>query len=163
MTEHTVPDSPANITSSRVLALFAADYAAASPDGKLHINGGFTSAWRFPSYPAILPTLGIAAVLELPFQDSMQDRLLRIGLRGPDNQELPVNIQATFRVAPSIDTQFGDPAQVPFAVTVTNVEIPLAGVYHLVLWLDGVERQSYRIRAVQSLIVPNLPNPPRNA
>jgi hypothetical protein len=164
MTDHnTVPDSPARITSARVLALFAADYAAASPDGKLYINGGFTSGWRFPSYPAILPTLGIAAVLELPFQDSMQDRLLRIGLRGPDNQELPVNIDAKFRVAPTLETQFGDPAQVPFAVTVTNVEIPLPGVYHLVLWLDGVEKQSYRIRAIQTLIVPNFPSPPQSA
>jgi hypothetical protein len=157
----TVPDSPARITSARVLALFAADYAATSPDAKVYVNGGFTSAWRFPSYPAILPTLGIVAVLELPFQDSMQDRMIRIGLRGPDNQELPVNINARFRVAPSLDTQFGDPAQVPFAVTVTNVEIPVPGVYNLVLWLDGVEKQSYRIRAIQTMVVPNFFTPPQ--
>ena len=161
MTE-AVPDSPARITSSRVLALFAADYAAASPDGKLYITGGFTSVWRFPSYPAILPTLGIAAVLELPFQDSMQDRLLRVGLRGPDNQDLPVQINAKFRVAPTLETQFGDPAQVPFAVTVTNVEIPVPGVYKLVLWLDGVMKQTYRIQALQTLIVPNFSPPPQN-
>jgi hypothetical protein len=161
--ESIVPDTPARITSTRVLALFASDYAAPSPDGKLHINGGFASAWRFPSYPAILPTLGISAVLELPFQDAMQDRLLRIGLRGPDNQELPVNIEAKFRVAPTLETQFGDPAQVPFAVTVTNVEIPGPGVYHLVLWLDGKEKATYRIRAVQTLIVPNFPGPPQGA
>jgi hypothetical protein len=159
----TVPDSPARITSSRVLALFTADYAATSADGKVYVNGGFTSVWRFPSFPAILPTLGIAAVLELPFQDSMQDRLLRIGLRGPDNQELPVHIDAKFRVAPTFETQFGDPALVPFTVTVTNVEIPVPGVYKLVLWLDGVEKQTYSVRAIQSLVVPNFLAPPPNS
>jgi hypothetical protein len=164
MTEKsTVPDTPARITSARVLALFAADYAASSPDGKMHVNGGFVSAWRFPAYPAMLPTLGIGAVLELPFQDSMQDRVLRIGLRGPDNQDLSVNIEARFRVAPTLETQFGDPAQVPFAVTLTNVEIPAPGVYRLVLWLDGIEKETYPIRAVQSLMVPNFLSPPQGS
>jgi hypothetical protein len=48
-----------------------------------------------------------------------------------------------------VETQFGDPAIVPFGVTVTNVQIPTPGVYHLVLWFDGIEKQTYRIRAVQ--------------
>jgi hypothetical protein len=158
-----VPDSPAVITTTRVIALFAADHAIVTPDGKMYINGGFLSALRFPSFPAILPTLGMAAVLELPFRESMHDHVLRFGLRGPENQELPVKVEAQFRTAPTVDSRFGDPGQVPFAVTVTNIEFPAPGVYKLVLWLDGAEKEAYSIRAIQTPMIPaflNTPSPP---
>jgi hypothetical protein len=41
-------------------------------------------------------------------------------------------------------------------VTVSNVEIPAPGTYHLVLWLDNVEKKTYRFRAIQTLGVPML-------
>jgi hypothetical protein len=164
MTEqNVVPDSPARITATRVVALFAADHAVVAPDGKMYVNGGFVSVLRFPSFPATLPTLGMAAVLELPFQDTMQDRALRLGLRGPEGQDLPVRVEAQFRTAPSLEMRFGDPGQVPFAVTVTNIEIPVPGEYKLVLWLDGTEMASYSIRAIQTPMMPSFLNttPPR--
>jgi hypothetical protein len=156
-----VPDSPARITATRVVALFAADHAVVTPDGKMYINGGFVSALRVPSFPATLPTLGMAVVLELPFQDNMQDRVLRLGLRGPENQELHVAVEAQFRTAPALDARFGDPGQLPFAVTVTNIEIPAPGVYTLVLWLDGKEKATYSMRAIQTPMMPSFPNASR--
>lgn len=161
MTEDSaVPDSPASITTTRVVALFAADHATVTPDGKMYVNGGFVSALRFPSFPATLPTLGMAAVLELPFQENMQDHVLRLGLRGPDGQELPVKVEAQFRTAPTVDARFGDPGQVPFAVTVTNIEFPVPGVYKLVLWLDDNEKETYSIRAIQTPMTPAVLNRP---
>jgi hypothetical protein len=161
MTEETVtPDSPARITSTRVLALFAADHAVVTPDGKMYVNGGFVSVLHFPSFPATLPTLGMATVLELPFQDSMQNHMLRLGLRGPENQELPVRVEAQFRTAPGLDARFGDPGQVPFAVTVTNIEFPVPGTYKLVLWLDDAEKETYSIRAIQTPMIPAFLNTP---
>lgn len=131
------------------MAFFVADHVAVAPDAKMYVNGGFFSLLRFPAFPATLPTLGIGAVLEMPFQDAMQDHVLRIALRGPEHQELPVGVQANFRTAPSIEAQYGEPQQVPFGVTIPSVEIPAPGVYHLVLWLDNVEKATYRIRASQ--------------
>jgi hypothetical protein len=139
-----------------VLALFAADHAALAPDGKLYVNGGFISLLRFPSFPAILPTLGIGAVLEMPFQDSMQDHTLRVGLRGPEHQELPLRVEAQFRTAPTIEAQYGEPQLFPFGVTISNVEIPAAGVYHLVLWVDNDEKRTYRLRAAQTPMTPMM-------
>jgi hypothetical protein len=147
------PESPASINQTSVVAFFAADHVAATPDAKLYVNGGFFALLRFPAFPATLPTLGVAAVLELPFHDTMRDHAIRIGLRGPDEQELPVRVEARFRASPSLEAQFGEPGLIPFGVTLTNVQIPTAGAYHLVLWLDNVERKTYRIRALQTPMV----------
>jgi len=152
--ESTAPDSPARLTATRVVAFFASDHAASGADGKVYVNGGFITLLRFHAFPALVPTLGITAVLELPFQDTMTDRMIRVGVRGENGQELPVRVEAGFRTAPSLEAHFGDPAQVPFAVTVTNVEIPAPGMYTLVLWLDSKEMATYAIRAIQTPMAP---------
>jgi hypothetical protein len=144
-----VPDSPAAITRSSILAFFAADHVAVAPDAKMYVNGGFFNLLRFPAFPATLPTLGIGAVLEIPFHDSMQDHKLRIVLRGPEEEELPVRVEASFRTAPTIEAQYGEPQLVPFGVTIPTVQIPGPGVYHLGLLLDNDEKATYRMRAFQ--------------
>jgi hypothetical protein len=157
MTEITsVPESPAPITSKSVVAFFAADHVALTPDAKLYVNGGFYNLLRFPAFPAVLPTLGVGAVVEIPFQDTMQEHVIRIGLRGPDGQELPVRVEARFKAALSWEAQFGDPGLVPFGATVTNVEFPRPGLYNLVLWLDNVEQRTYRIQVIQTPGVPSV-------
>jgi hypothetical protein len=143
------PESPAAITCTSVLAFFAADHVSVAPDAKIYVNGGFFTLLRFPAFPAQLPTLGIGAVIELPFQDSMRDHSIRIGMRGPDQEERPVRVEATFRSAPSFEAQFGEQQIIPFGVTVPNVEFPVPGVYNLVLWFDDVEKKTYRLRAIQ--------------
>jgi Family of unknown function (DUF6941) len=149
----TAPESPAAITRTSVLAFFAADHVAVTPDAKMYVNGGFFNLLRFPVFPANLPTLGIGAIVEMPFQDSMRDHTIRIGLRGPEREERPVRVEARFRTAPTLEAQYGEPQLVPFGVTVPNVEFPAPGVYNLVLWLDDVEKKTYRLRAVQTPMV----------
>ena len=149
----TAPESPAAITRTTVLAFFAADHAAVAPDAKMYVNGGFFGLLRFPSFPAQLATFGVGAVVEMPFQDTMRDHTLRIGLRGPEQEERPVRVEARFRTAPTIEAQYGEPQLIPFAVTIPNVEFPAPGVYHLVLWVDDAERATYRLRAVQTPMV----------
>ena len=157
MTEPTpVPDTPAVITSTSVLAFFAADHATVAPDGKIYVNGGGIGLLRFPAFPATLPTLGIAAIVQLPFHDTMQDHTLRVGLRGPTEEELPVQVEIRFRAAPSLEAQFGEAGLVPIGVTVPNVEFPTPGVYTLVLWFDNVEKKTYRMRAIQTPLVPTV-------
>lgn len=153
------PDSPAAITRTSVLAFFAADHVAVPSDGKMYVNGAFFSLLRFPVFPATMATLGIGAVIEMPFQDVMQDHVLRIVLRGPEHQELPVGVQAAFRTAPSIESQYGEPQLVPFGVTIPSVEIPAPGAYQLVLWLDNVEKAVYRMRAIQVPMTVSVGNP----
>jgi hypothetical protein len=158
--EPEAPDSPAALTRTSVLAFFAADHVATPPDGKMYVNGAFFSLLRFPAFPATMPTLGIGVVFEMPFQDAMQDHAIRVVLRGPEHQELPVGFQAGFRTAPSIEAQYGEPQLVPFGVTIPSVEIPVPGVYHLVLWLDNVEKATYRMRATQTPMTISVGIPP---
>ena len=155
MTDPTaIPDTPAAITTTTsVLAFFAADHAAVAPDGKIYVNGGGISLLRFPAFPATLPTIGIAAILELPFHDLMRDHTIRVGMVGPGDQELSVRVEAQFRSAPTPEAQFGESSLVPFAVTVANVEFPAPGRYALVLWFDNVEKKRYGLRAIQTPIV----------
>src|SRR2546421_12199965 len=103
------PDSPAAITRTSVLAFFASDHAGVAPAAKVDVNGGFFNLLRFPAFPATMPTLGIAVLLEMPFQDSMQDHSLHVVLRGPEQQELPVRVEAQFRTVPTLESQFGEP------------------------------------------------------
>src|SRR5260370_19003474 len=127
------PDSPEAITRTSVLAFFAAEHIAVAPDAKMYVNGGFFSLLRFAAFPATLPTLGIGAVLQLPFQDTMGEHMIRFGLRGPDGQELAVRVEAHFRTALSFAAQFGDPGLLPFGGTVTSVRFRAPPVYNLSL------------------------------
>jgi len=165
MTDSTpAPDSPEVITSTSVIAFFAADHAVMAPDGKAYVNGAFFSLLRFAAFPALLPTLGIAAALQLPFHSTMKDHVIRVTLRGPDRKDLPVRVEAQFRAAPTAEAQFGDPGVVPFAITVTNVEFPSPGAYELVLWFDNQEKAAYRLTVIQSMAAPNVmpaSSPPR--
>jgi hypothetical protein len=153
LTPAEAPDSPAAISRASVVAFFIADHVALAPDAKLYVNGGFFSLLRFPSFPAMLPSLGIGAVLEIPFHDMMRDHMVRIYLRGPEDQELPVRVEVNFRSIPGLEMKFGEPGLVPFGTTIANVEFPMAGAYQLVLSLDDTEMQTYRFRAVQTPMV----------
>lgn len=153
------PDSPEAITSTSVLAFFAADHVAVA-DNKLYVNGGFFNLLRFAAFPATLASLGIGAVLRIPFQDTMQDHVLRIVLRGPEHQELGVRVEARFRTAPSVEAQFGEPNIVPFGVTVASIDIPAPGAYTLVLSLDNAEKATYPMRAMQVPMVVSAAGPP---
>lgn len=141
-----------------VVAFFAADHVAVS-ENKLYVSGGFFNLLRFPVFPATLPTLGIGAVLLIPFQDALQDHTFRVGLQGPENQDLPVRIEGRLRATPSSETQFGEPLIAPFGVTIPNVQIPVPGAYNLVLFVDERQVSTYRMRAFQVPMTISLGQP----
>lgn len=159
MTEATsAPDTPEAITRTSVLAFFAADHIAVS-ENKMYVNGGFFNLLRFPVFPATLATLGIGVVLQIPFHDTMHNHVFRIGMRGPEHQELPVRIEGQFRATPSPEAEFGEPNIAPFGVTIPNVQIPTPGAYQLELSLDHQLVATYRMRAFQVPMVMTVGSP----
>jgi hypothetical protein len=160
MTEATsAPATPEAITRTSVLAFFAADHVAVS-DNKMYVNGGFFNLLRFPVFPATLATLGIGVVLQIPFQDSMQNHVFRIGMRGPEHQELSVRVEGQFRTTPGQEAEFGEPNIVPFGVVIPNVQIPGPGAYQLEFSLDHQPIATYRMRASQVPMVMTIGPPP---
>jgi hypothetical protein len=144
-------------------AFFAADHVEAV-NGKLYTNGGFFNMLRFPSYPAIVPTLGIGASLFVPWHAYQQDHHFVVTLRDEDCRELPLRIEGNFRVGADILQRHGDPTIVNIGGTVTNVLFERPGGYHLRLQVDGEELDRWDLQAVQlpgvpSAAVPGLPQP----
>jgi hypothetical protein len=148
----------------RAAAFFAADHVD-PVGGKLYINGGFFNMLRFPSYPAIVQTLGIGASLVVPWHAYQEDHHFVVTLHDEDRRELPLRVEGNFRIGADILLRHGDPSVINIGGTVTNVVFERAGHYYLRLQVDGEELSRWQLQAVQlpgvfpSAAVSGLPQP----
>jgi hypothetical protein len=152
------------VTDFRVLAFFAADHAEAI-GGKVYVNGGFWNRLRFPTYPSIVPSLALVAVLEVPYRAYHQDHAFRLGMEDADGTVLPLEATGSFRVGAEPDLRVGDPTLMPIAIPITGLKIDRPGDYSFTLSIDGAELERYQVRAVQvavpmklELAGPDAPN-----
>jgi hypothetical protein len=132
----------------RASAFFAADHVE-PVGGKLYVNGGFFNMLRFPSYPAIVPTLGIGASLIIPWHAYQQDHRFVVTLHDEDWRELPLRIEGNFRVGADILLRHGDPSVINIGGTVTNVVFERPGHYHLRLQVDGEDLSRWDLQVIQ--------------
>ena len=89
--------APDHLSDFKVIAFFAADHAAVA-DGKVYVNGGFFSRLNFPTYPAVVPSVTLVAVLEVPFHAYHEDHTVGMGLEDADGEALPLKVEGQFRV-----------------------------------------------------------------
>jgi hypothetical protein len=136
------------ITDFRVVGFFAADHARAE-SGKVYVNGGFWNRLRFPTYPSVVPSLAVVAVVEVPYRAYHQDHTFRIGLEDADGNALPVEVTGEFRIGAEPDLRVGDPTLLPIAVPITGLKIDKPGDYSFTFGIDGTELGRYTVRAVQ--------------
>lgn len=156
------PAGPAEIAKMRARAFFPADHAAVE-NGKIYANGAFWALLRFPSFPAVLPTMMLVAVIEIPFHAHQADHALEMLLIDSDDQPAGFEAQGTFRSAPSLDLKHGQAGLVPSVVPVQGLVIRRPGEYSFVLKVDRVELARYPISVIQLAGVPILnfrPVPP---
>lgn len=135
-------------TDFRTLAFFAADHAE-TVNGKVYVNGGFWSILRFPAYPAVVPSMALVAVLEVPFRAYHQDHLFEIGMEDSDGNKLPFNVSGEFRVGAGPEMRYGDPTSMPLSVPITGLQIKSPGDYVFSLHIDGTEIERFSIRSIQ--------------
>jgi hypothetical protein len=151
-----------SLSQIRAHAFFAADHAV-SENGKLYVNGGFYDILQFRSYPAVLPTLGIGAALDVPWHAYQADHQFVISMTDADRQELPLRIEGSFRVGADLRIRHGDPSVFTIGVTVTNVVIELPGQYKLRLSVDNEPLAEWPLKAVQvafgTTVSPSPPSP----
>jgi len=136
------------LTRITALAFFAADHVD-DAKGKLYVNGGFFNMLRYPVYPAVLPTLGIAASLLVPWHAYQQDHHFNITMEDEDRRELPLRAEGVFRVGADMLLRHGDPSVINIAGNVTNVVLERPGRYYLVLRVDDQELARWELQVVQ--------------
>ncbi len=134
------------------LALFAADHAAVE-GGKVYVNGGFWDLLQFPSYPTQV-AFSLVAVVQVPARAYLEDHRIAIEMVDADEGRLPLRIDGELRVGASPHMNPGDPTLVPMAFALNGLTLERAGDYWFVLSVDGKELKRYRIRALQSVPVP---------
>lgn len=135
-------------TDFEVLAFFLADHAVVE-NGKLYVNGGFAFAIGAPTFPTTIP-ISLAAVIQVPPRAYLQDHTTSIRLVDADGTELPIVIDARFRVGSAPDMRPGDPTNLPLALTFP-INLVKVGDYSFVLFVDGAELARYPIRVVQEV------------
>ncbi len=137
-----------SLTDFRTVAFFAADHAD-TVNGKVYVNGGFWSVLRFPTYPAIVPSMALVAVLEVPFRAYQQDHRFEIRMADSDGNELPLSVSGEFRVGAAPEMRHGDPTLMPLSVSINGLQIDSPGDYIFSLSIDGTEIEKFSIRSVQ--------------
>ena len=126
-------------------------------NGKLYIHGGGWSVWWTDEVPALLPRLGIAAVISVPYTSTNEAHPFTVHLvdqdgtlialgEGPDG---PVHrIQGEFNIGRPAELPPGDEQPVPIAVNLGGLVLPGIGAYSFVVEIDGIEeaRLPFRVQ-----------------
>lgn len=132
----------------RARAFFPADHAAVE-NGKVYTNGAFWALLRFPVFPAVLPTMALVAVIEIPFHAYQADHSIEMRLVDSDGQPAGFEARGTFRSAPSIDLKYGQAGLAPSVVPVQGLVLQRPGDYSFTLNVDGTELARYPITVIQ--------------
>ncbi len=121
------------------LTILVADYAVATPDGKLTVVGG---GWAFVG-PQVGPT-ALAMLVEVPWGDTNREHVLTVELRdedgnmpliGPEAQ--PVRFEAKLEVGRPPGHPPGAPFNVPIALNFPSIPLLPGTRYKWVASIDG--------------------------
>lgn len=137
------------------IALFTADHAAVE-SGKVYVNGGFWDVLTQPSYPAQV-SISLVAIIKVPSTAYLEDHRVTVEMVDADEVRLPLKIEGNVRVSAAPHMNPGEPSTLPLAFPLNGVSIERAGDYWFVLSIDGDELTRYRIRAIHTVPVPQLP------
>jgi hypothetical protein len=151
MTGSPPPEPPASaerLTAFRSRGFFPADYAAVE-GAKVYASGAYWSTLRFPAFPAVLPSMSLVAVIEVPFHASYGDHSMQMRLVDLDENVLGLQVEGMFRAAPAIENRYGQPGLTPVAVPIHGLVLERPGEYSFTLTVDDREIDRYRFRVVQ--------------
>jgi len=143
------------------LTAFLADHVAEAT-GKLFVNGAGWNIWWAPEVPFVVPHMGIAAIVTVPYTATNQVHRFTIRLVDEDGREVPLGdappgvetddgkirrIDGEFNVGRPPQMPPGDEQNLPLAVNFGNVVLERFGVFAFEFELDGspVERLTFRL------------------
>jgi hypothetical protein len=147
------------LTSFRARGFFPADFAAVE-NGKVYASGAYWSLLRFETFPAVLPSMALIAVIEVPFHAYQADHAVEMSLVDPDDKPRGLRVGGVFRSAPGIEAKYGAPGLVPLVVPVHGLQVDGPGDYSFVLKVDTKEIDRYSFSVIQVASVPTAYQPP---
>lgn len=137
---------------------FPADFAVAE-SGKVYASGAYWSLLRFQTFPAVLPTMALVAVIEVPFHAHQADHTVEMSLAHSDNTPPSLRVQGGFRTAPAIEQESGTPGVAPIIVPVQGLRFDRPGLYSFTLKVDEEEIARYPFSVIQVANVPTFYSP----
>lgn len=148
----TVPATTQGIGGFKCIGLFPADHAAVE-SGKVYASGAYWSLLRFSTFPAVLPSCALVAVVRVPFHQTQSDHDLRFGMEDADGRPLPLEVRGQFRTAPSLEANFGEPGLTSFAVPVFGLTFERRGDYAFTFSVDSkpLSRYPFHVSQVMGL------------
>lgn len=149
-------DSGKRLTSFRARGFFPADYAAGE-GGKVYASGAYWSLLRFQTFPAVLPTMALVAVIEVPFHAYQADHVVEISLVDLDGNPSGLQVQGRFRSSPTIEAKYGAAGLVPIIAPVQGLRFDRPGDYSFVLKVDDMKIDQYGFSVIQVASVPVAP------
>jgi|SRR5262245_10235946 len=135
-------------TRFRARGFFPADFAAVE-SGKVYASGAYWSLLRFETFPAVLPSMALTAVVEVPFHAYQADHAVEMSLVDLDDKPLGLKVEGTVRSAPGIEAKYGAPGLVPIIVPVQGLRFDEPGDYSFVLKVDSSEIDRYKFSVIQ--------------
>src|SRR5262249_61484430 len=108
---------------------------------------------RSPASPAVLPSMSLVAVIEVPFHANYADHTFHMGLVDLDEKPFGLQIEGQFRAAPGIEHTYGRPGLSPVAVPIHGLTLERPGEYSFTLAVDGneIERYPFSVGQVASV------------
>jgi hypothetical protein len=136
-------------TDIHSVAFFSADHAAVE-SGKAYVSGAFWNRLNVATFPSPI-SLGIVAVLHVPWHAYHKKHVFQIALEDADGRRLPVELKGEFQVGSAPDMKVGDPTLVPIATMLNGLPIERPGTLSFVLLIDGGEIDRWRIDIVHTV------------
>jgi hypothetical protein len=103
--------------------------AARVESGKLYIHGGGWDRISVGGLPSTHPTMALALMFEIPYDEALQDQQMSIELLNEDDAPLGPVINGTLNVGHPPRTKRGAPTFVPQAITLQQITFERAGRY----------------------------------
>lgn len=126
-------------------------------NGKLYVHGGGWSVWWADDVPVVLPRLGLAAIIGVPYTSTNEAHAFSVHLVDQDGNLMalgetpdgPVHrIEGEFNVGRPAELPAGDEQPVPIAVNLGGLVLPAVGPYSFVIQVDGVEEARLPFRVL---------------
>jgi|SRR5579872_6301670 len=123
----------------RVKYLLLAEHAEAI-NNKHYIMGGGLFALAGPEYPLVQPNLSVAASIDIPYEDTVEQHALAIDVVDADERTvLPQPFSSKFETGRPPGMRHGDSQVAMMVVNFGNIQFPAEGRYWVKLEIDGTE------------------------